>query len=156
MQKWILSQALKLIPTLSDNSIASSQHQGEEKGFIQSTIKSLLCTKHCARSWDTTKNKSGCCWPSWSFWSIQEKGKNAYILEVHVCQGHPENKTRKHKNPYAALGTPESGMCEWVRVVSHFGISVHFHKEHRRRITIMTDFQSMENKQMQHDPMWWE
>ena len=87
-------------------------------------------------------------------WSIQEKGKNEYTLEVRVCQGHPENKTGEHKNPYAALGTPESGMCVWVRLVSHFGIGVHFHKERRRRITIMTDFQSMESKQMWHDPMW--
>lgn len=38
-------------------------------------------------------------------WSIQEKGKNEYTLEVRVCQGHPENKTRQHKTP----------MQHWVR-----------------------------------------
>ena len=68
-------------------------------------------------------------------WSIQEKGRNEYTLEVRVCQGHPENKTGEHKNSYAALGTPESGMCVWVKLVSHFGIGVHFHKERRSRIT---------------------
>lgn len=90
------------------------------------SFNNYLLSHYCVQNtmhgrWDTIKNKVRSCLPGASG-LFRRKRKMSIQLEVHVCQGHREDKMSKPINTYSALGTPESGKCVWVMVVFHFGI----------------------------------